>query len=78
MLGLDKGRADLMLVVVLNYCYRNYENGWCDLVVETTTNDELREIIGDARTERAAILRVRKHFKDYADYRSEIQATADW
>jgi hypothetical protein len=58
---------------VQKHCRDNYNNGWCDLVVETMTDDELRDVIKGARTLKGAIKKARKHFVDYAEQRRAVQ-----
>lgn len=57
---------------VQKHCRDNYNNGWCDLVVETLTDDELKAIIKGARTLKGAITKARKHFGGYAEQRRAV------
>lgn len=69
---------DALAAAVNAYCTENYENGWCDLVIETLSPKELAAIIEDTKTEKAAIAAVKAHFSEYAEVRSDIQAEADY
>ena len=69
---------ETLITEILDYCADHYENGWCDLVIETTSRDEITEIIGKASTLRGAIYKLRKNFDVIAEYRADIMATANW
>ena len=73
---MNQERADdlaALLFGVQKHCRDNYTNGWCDLVVETMTDDELREVIKGARTLRGAIKKARSHFSAYSEQRRAVQ-----
>lgn len=61
-----------LLFGVQKHCRDNYENGWCDLAVETLTEQELTDIIKGARTLKGAIKKTRDHFKGYAEQRRSV------
>lgn len=61
---------------VMEFARRNYEvDGW-DYIVECYSDDELTRLIGDCKTVRGAICKVRRHIRPRAQYRAEIQAEA--
>lgn len=47
----------------------SYRNGW-DILIESISDDEIREIVGSASTERAAIMRARKHCRVLDSHRA--------
>lgn len=62
-----------LLFGVQKHCRDNYENGWCDVIVETMTDDELRNVIKGARTLKGAIKKARQHVSGYAEQRRAVQ-----
>lgn len=69
---------EVLVAAVKEFAVSNYENGWCDLVVETMNDEELAAVIkeGKANTVRVAILRVKSHFAPYAEQRRSVQNEA--
>ena len=67
---------NVMIAHVKTFALNHYDtNGW-DLIVETYSDEEIAEAIGDARTWLQAIRNVRDHIAPMADYRADIQAEA--
>lgn len=58
---------------VQRYCRDNYNNGWCDVIIETLTDAELRGIISGARTLQGAIKKARNHVSGYAEQRRAVR-----
>jgi hypothetical protein len=58
---------------VKKHCRDNYSNGWCDVIVETLTDDELRDIIKGARTLKGAIKKARHHVSGYVEQRRAVR-----
>jgi hypothetical protein len=69
---------EALVAGVKDFALSNYENGWCDLVVETQSDEELAAIIreGKANTVRVAILRTKSHFAAFAEQRRCVQNEA--
>lgn len=61
-----------MLRAVREHAQAHYEQGW-DIIVEATTDDELAELIGKARTNRGAIANV----ESFVDLKAEQQRGID-
>ena len=60
------------------HCTANYNNGWCDLVIETLTDWEIADIIENTKTVKGAVHKLAVHFGPYAGQRSEVRAMAEW
>lgn len=69
---------DYLINKVREHAITNYDEGGWDIVVECYGDDELAEIIGDARTAKAAIAKVAKRIEPLASYRDEVAATGEW
>lgn len=65
--------AAAFLFGVQKHCRDNYNNGWCDMVVETMTDEELAAVIKGARTLKGAIKKARQHFSGYCEQRRAVQ-----
>lgn len=68
--------VDALVSGVKSYALRNYDRSGWDVVVETMSDEEIAEVIGNARSYNGAIYRVGQHVRPFADYRSEIQSEA--
>lgn len=67
---------DQLLREIKWHCTSHYDNGWCDLVIETMDDADIRKVIGKAPTLRGAIFKLRKHWGPYAERRAEVASTA--
>lgn len=65
--------AAAFLFGVQKYCRDNYNNGWCDFVVETLEDHELAAIIKGSRTLQGAIRKARSHFGGISEHRRSVQ-----
>lgn len=61
---------------VKDYCVQNYENGWCDLVIETMDDFEIADVIEGTNTVKGAIWKMSVHWGPYAGRRREVMAEA--
>lgn len=60
---------------VMDHAEKNYnKDGW-DYVVETMDRRDIAELIGEARSSKAAIAKVKKIAKLLNDRRREVEAT---
>jgi len=57
-------------------CGEKYENGWCDLVIETMSDNEISEVIKGARTVSGAFKKLGQRWGAYAERRREVQSEA--
>lgn len=65
-----------LVEAVKEFAIRHYsEDGW-DIIVECYSDNEIKNIIGKARTEQGAIKKVREANSAYSAYRDEIRSTA--
>lgn len=55
-----------------SHCAANYENGWCDLVIETLDDWEIADIIENTNTVKGAVHKLAVHFGPYADQRRAV------
>jgi ribosomal protein L12E/L44/L45/RPP1/RPP2 len=63
-----------MVEAVKAECAAQYENGWCDLVVETMEDSEIAEVIGNATTVKGAMKKLKAHVGGTAEARAEAIA----
>jgi hypothetical protein len=62
---------------VKTYCVHNYDNGWCDLVIETLSDWDIADIIENTKTVKGAVHKLAVHFGPYAGHRREVRADID-
>ena len=73
-LAAQQALTDDLLAAVREHATAYYElHGW-DVVIECYDDADIIKIIGDARTELAAIRRVGAHVAPYASVRDDIRA----
>ena len=67
---------ETLIAAVRKHAAKNYERDGWDYVVECYSDDDIREAIGDAKTENQAIVRVKRAVKVLDDHRKDICAEA--
>ena len=60
---------------VKDFALAHYDQDGWDIVIECYSDDELVEIIGIVRSEKAAIVRVKADVRRHAEYRNEVRST---
>lgn len=55
-----------------SYAISHYDNGWCDLVIETLTDWEIADIIENTNTVKGAVHKLAVHFGPYAEQRRAV------
>lgn len=59
---------------VKDYCVKNYENGWSDLVIETMDDMGIVDVIEGTSTVKGAIWKMSVHWGPYAERRREVMS----
>lgn len=54
------------------YCIMHYDNGWCDLVIETLGDWDIADIIENTNTVKGAVHKLAVHFGPYAEQRKSV------
>ena len=74
----ERQSIEVLVQGVKEFALANYNNGWCDMVVETMSDDEIAEVTrdGKANTVRVAIIRMRQRWSPYAEQRRSVQNEA--
>jgi hypothetical protein len=67
-----------LIKAVRDYALDNYEKGGWDILVECWDDEEIAEVIGGAKTPKAAIAACKRVIGTIDEYRSDVIATADW
>lgn len=62
-----------MLQFIKAYCIANYDNGWCDVAIETMEGHEIEAVIAGAKTEKGAIRKLKAHLAPYCEQRRAVQ-----
>jgi ribosomal protein L12E/L44/L45/RPP1/RPP2 len=71
----ERQPIEVLVQGVKDFALANYNNGWCDLVIETMEDSEIAEVIreGKANTVRVAIIRMRQRWSAYAEMRCSVR-----
>ena len=66
---------EVLVQAVKDHALANYENGWCDLVVETMSDEDIAQVLrdGKANTARVALIRIKQHWGPYAEQRRSVR-----
>jgi pyruvate dehydrogenase complex dehydrogenase (E1) component len=67
-----------LIKAVRDHALDNYEKGGWDILVECWDDEEIAEVIGGAKTPKAAIAACKRVVGTIDEYRSDVIATADW
>ena len=67
-----------LIKAVRDHALDNYEKGGWDILVECWDDEEIAEVIGGAKTPKAAIAACKRVIGTIDEYRSDVIATADW
>lgn len=67
-----------LIKAVRDHALDNYKKGGWDILVECWGDEEIAEVIGGAKTPKAAIAACKRAVGTIDEYRSDVIATADW